>query len=64
MDDSDKNPFKALEANPKPVPETLKKRVMSEIATARLAKDLVGLFTQHYGQAMADPFKPNPETNK
>ncbi len=55
------NPFKELEKSPKEVPEHLRKKVLNDIATAKLIADMASLFTCNYKSAIEGVFKTNPE---
>jgi len=48
MKEQDKNPFKELQGELQEVPPELRKKVMSDIATAKLMMDLATLFTGNY----------------
>ena len=52
-----KNPFKELEASLKEVPPGMKKKVMNDIATAKLIMDMGALFSFNIGSALRRLFK-------
>ncbi|MGS0526562.1 hypothetical protein ACU8V7_16700 [Zobellia nedashkovskayae] len=43
------------------VPPHLKKKVMDDIASAKLVMDMANLFTCNYKSAIEDIFKTNPD---
>lgn len=53
------NPFKKLGYPPKEVPNDLKQKVMSEVASAKLIMDLASLFTSNYSATIESLFKTN-----
>jgi len=55
------NPFKELEKSPQEVPAHLRKKVMNDIATAKLIADMASLFTCNYKSTIAGVFKTKPE---
>ena len=56
-----KNPFKEMEDSLHEVPPHLKKKVMDDIASAKLVMDMANLFTCNYKSAIEDIFKTNPD---
>jgi len=52
-----KNPFKELEKTLQEVPPEMKKKVMNDIAAAKLLLDMGSLYTQNYGTALSEFFK-------
>ena len=59
MAEKDQNPFKELERLIKEVPPHLKKKVMNDVATAKLIMDLSSLFTVNVQSVIAGMFKTN-----
>ena len=59
MADNNQNPFKELERLIREVPPELKKKVMSDVATAKLIMDLSSLFTINVQSVIAGMFKTN-----
>lgn len=60
------NPFKELERSLLEAPPEMKKKVMSDIATAKLLMDMGRLYTYNYGSALGSFFsseKKNDDTN-
>lgn len=55
------NPFKEMEKSAKEVPEHLRKKVMNDIATAKLIAEMASLFTCNYKSTIKGVFKTNPE---
>lgn len=55
------NPFKELENASKEAPAHLRKKVMNDIATAKLIADMASLFTCNYKSTIKGVFKTNPE---
>lgn len=56
-DKNQDNPFKEMEKSVQQVPPELRKKVMSDIATAKLLMDFTGLFTLNLSEAVASLFK-------
>ncbi|MEM0931813.1 MAG: hypothetical protein AAF575_15600 [Bacteroidota bacterium] len=52
-----KNPFKELEASLREVPPGMKKKVMNDIAAAKLIMDLGSLFSFNIGSALRRLFR-------
>ena len=52
-----RNPFRELEASLKEVPPGMKKKVMNDIAAAKLILDLASLFSFNVGSALRKLFK-------
>ncbi|MCL6275191.1 hypothetical protein M3P19_14315 [Muricauda sp. 2012CJ35-5] len=52
-----KNPFRELEASLREVPPGMKKKVMNDIAAAKLIMDLASLFSFNVGSALKKLFK-------
>ncbi len=61
MAKSDQNPFKELDRLLKEVPPHLKKKVMNDVAAARLILDLSALFTVNVQSVISGMFKTNPK---
>lgn len=57
MAEQHKNPFKELEASLKEAPPEMKKKVMNDIAAARLIMDMASLFSVNLGNALRKLFK-------
>ncbi|MFS4469510.1 hypothetical protein [Maribacter sp. 2210JD10-5] len=49
MQEQDKNPFIGIQGELKDVPPKLRKKVMSDIAMAKLIMEMGTLFTANYG---------------
>ncbi len=58
------NPFKELERSLLEVPPEMKKKVMSDIATAKLLIDMGRLYTRNYGSAMGSFFSAKRPKDK
>ncbi|MEX0362360.1 MAG: hypothetical protein AB3N10_15390 [Allomuricauda sp.] len=52
-----RNPFKELEASLREVPPGMKKKVMNDIAAAKLIMDMASLFSFNVGSALRKLFK-------
>ena len=52
-----RNPFKELEASLREVPPGMKKKVMNDIAAAKLIMDMGSLFSFNLGAALKRLFK-------
>lgn len=63
MAEKNNNPFKEINKSLIDVPPHLKKKVMSDVANAKLVMDLVSLFTTNYMSAIEGMLKTNPKTN-
>ena len=57
MTDFQNNPFKDLERSLRDVPPHMKKKVMSDVATAKLVMDMASLFTLNYGSVIEGMFR-------
>jgi len=57
MSKKNKNPFKEMEDSLREVPPHMKKKVMSDIANAKLAMDMATLFTYNYTSTIEGMFK-------
>ncbi|WP_298506407.1 hypothetical protein [uncultured Maribacter sp.] len=63
MKEQDKNPFKKLQGELKEVPPELRKKVMDDVAMAKLMMDLATLFTGNYS-ALIDGLLKTSNRNK
>ncbi|WP_411029835.1 hypothetical protein [Spongiimicrobium sp. 3-5] len=61
MAEQKQNPFKELELSLLDVPPHMKKRVMNDVATAKLVMDMASLFTSNYRHALSGMFKTDPK---
>jgi len=61
MAKKERNPFKELDQSLKDVPPHMKKKVMNDVAMAKLILDIVSLFSSNYKSALAGLFKTNPK---
>ena len=52
-----RNPFKELEASLREVPPGMKKKVMNDIAAAKLLMDMASLFSFNLGSALRRLFR-------
>ncbi|MDC6366009.1 MULTISPECIES: hypothetical protein [Flavobacteriaceae] len=52
-----RNPFRELEATLKEVPPGMKKKVMNDIAAAKLIMDMASLFSLNVGSALRRLFR-------
>ncbi|MFS4416288.1 hypothetical protein [Maribacter sp. 2307ULW6-5] len=59
MAEESPNPFKALQKDLKTVPPELRKKVMSDVAMAKLIMEMATLFTSNYANLFADLMKTN-----
>ncbi|MDO1511936.1 hypothetical protein Q2T41_04575 [Maribacter confluentis] len=59
MLEQDKNPFKILEEDMKNVPPELRKKVMDDIAAAKLVMELTNLFTGNFASIIEGMLKTN-----
>ena len=59
MADFKNNPFKDLERSLLDAPPHLKKKVMSDVATAKLIMDMASLLTLNYGSVLEGMFRTN-----
>lgn len=55
------NPFKKLEASIKEVPPDMKKKVMNDVATAKLIMELASLFSLNVKSVIQGMFKTNSD---
>ncbi|WP_291869491.1 hypothetical protein [Maribacter sp.] len=63
MKEQDKNPFKKLQGELKEVPPELRKKIMDDVAMAKLMMDLATLFTGNYS-ALIDGLLRTSNKNK
>lgn len=56
------NPFIELEKSLKDAPIGMKKKVMSDVATAKLIMDLASLFSYNFSEAIKGIFKTKPNS--
>jgi hypothetical protein len=59
MLEQDNNPFKALQADLKDVPPDMRKKVMADVAMAKLIMDMATLFTSNYAELISSMLKTN-----
>jgi hypothetical protein len=59
MLEQDKNPFKLLQADLKDVPPDMRKKVMADVAMAKLIMDMATLFTSNYTNLISRLLKTN-----
>jgi len=59
--EKEKNPFKEMEKSYEEVPDHLRKKVMNDIATAKLMSEMASLFTYNYASTIKGAFKTNPK---
>lgn len=64
MLEQNKNPFKAMQGDLKDVPPELRKKVMADIATAKLILEMASLFTVNYGTLIEDLFRTSGNSKK
>ncbi|RYC50213.1 hypothetical protein [Flagellimonas olearia] len=57
MAKKERNPFKQLEASLKEAPPGMKKKVMNDIAAAKLIMDMASLFSINIGSALRKLFR-------
>jgi len=57
MAKKERNPFKQLEASLKEAPPGMKKKVMNDIAAAKLIMDMASLFSINVGSALRKLFR-------
>ena len=53
------NPFKEIQKPLKEVPPEMRKKVMADVAAAKLVMDMVSLFTNNYPSVVASILKNN-----
>lgn len=57
MAEQHKNPFKELEASLREAPPGMKKKIMNDIAAAKLVMDMASLFSINLGSALRKLFR-------
>ncbi|MDC6390173.1 hypothetical protein PP182_15880 [Maribacter sp. PR1] len=57
--EQNKNPFKILQGDLKDVPPEMRKKVMADVARAKLIMDMARLFTSNYGALIKGLLKTN-----
>ncbi|KAB7529482.1 hypothetical protein F8C76_16815 [Flagellimonas olearia] len=57
MAKKERNPFKQLEASLREAPPGMKKKVMNDIAAAKLIMDMASLFSINVGSALRKLFR-------
>ncbi len=57
MAEQHKNPFKELEASLREAPPGMKKKIMNDIAAAKLIMDMASLFSINLGSALRKLFR-------
>ena len=63
MAESNQNPFEQLNTDLREVPPELRKRVMNDIAIAKLILEMASLFTSNYSSLIKGLFKTNNRKN-
>lgn len=61
MLEQNKNPFKGIQGDLKDVPPALRKKVMDDIAMAKLIMEVTTLFTGNYAAVIEGMLKTNKE---
>jgi hypothetical protein len=64
MSEKKQNPFKELELSMKDVPAHMKKKVMDDIAMAKLAMEMASLFTCNYKSTIEGMMKTNTDNKR
>lgn len=59
MSKKKQNPFKEMERSLHEVPDHMKKKVMGDIASAKLIMEMASLFTCNYKATLEDMLKTN-----
>ena len=59
MSENKINPFKELQRSLKSVPPEMRRKVMNDVAIAKLFMDMTFLFTKNYPSTMTGLFKTN-----
>ncbi|MEP2687694.1 hypothetical protein [Maribacter dokdonensis] len=60
----DNNPFKNLQGDLKDVPPELRKKVMDDVAAAKLVMELTNLFTGNFASIIEGMLKTNSKPNQ
>lgn len=58
------NPFKEMDRSLQDVPEHMKKKVMGDIAAAKLVMEMASLFTCNYKSTLEGMFKTHTEIKR
>ncbi|MEP2056208.1 hypothetical protein [Maribacter litoralis] len=64
MLEQDNNPFKNLQGDLKDVPPELRKKVMDDVAAAKLVMELTNLFTGNFASIIESMLKTNSKPNQ
>ena len=64
MLEQNKNPFKGIQGDLKDVPPELRRKVMNDIAMAKLLMDMATLFTGNYSSLIEGMLKTNKKNQK
>ena len=64
MLEQDNNPFKNLQGDLKDVPPELRKKVMDDVAAAKLVMALTNLFTGNFASIIEGMLKTNSKPNQ
>lgn len=64
MLEQDNNPFKNLQGDLKDVPPELRKKVMDDVAAAKLVMELTNLFTGNFASIIDGMLKTNSKPNQ
>ena len=64
MLEQNKNPFKGIQGNLKDVPPELRKKVMHDVAIAKLIMEMATLFTGNYSAIIEGMLKTSTIKNK
>lgn len=59
MAEPNKNPFEQLNTNLREVPAELRKKVMADVALAKLILEMASFFTSNYAALISGLFKTN-----
>ncbi len=63
MSEKKRNPFKEMEQSMQDVPLSMKKKVMNDVAMAKLAMEMASLFTCNYKATIEGMMKTKPDSN-
>ncbi len=63
MSEKKQNPFKELDISIQDVPPHMKKKVMDDIAAAKLVMEMASLFTCNYKAAIEGMMKTSKDSN-
>ena len=64
MAETSNNPFEQLNKDLREVPPELRKKVMSDVAVAKLILEMTSLFTSNYSTLIKGLFKTNKRREK